>query len=41
MAFTLREDDFLFVKLGNLKPRCEPLRYQRSDLLGPVGPSPR
>jgi hypothetical protein len=27
MAFTLREDDFLFVKLGNLKPRCEPLRY--------------
>ncbi|MBI2926020.1 MAG: twin-arginine translocation signal domain-containing protein [Verrucomicrobia bacterium] len=26
MAFTLREDDFLFVKLGNLKPKCEPLR---------------
>ena len=27
MAFTLREDDFLYVKLGNLKPRCEPIRY--------------
>lgn len=27
MAFTLREDDFLYVKLGNLKPQCEPLRY--------------
>ncbi len=27
MAFTLREDDFLFVKLGNLKPKCEPLKY--------------
>ena len=27
MAYTLREDDFLFVKLGNLKPKCEPLRY--------------
>jgi hypothetical protein len=27
MAFTLREDDFLFVKLGNLKPLCEPIRY--------------
>ena len=28
LAFTLREDDFLYIKLGNLKPRCEPLRYQ-------------
>jgi hypothetical protein len=28
MAFTLREDDFLFIKLGSLKPRCEPLRHQ-------------
>lgn len=27
LAFTLREDDFLFVKLGNQKPQCEPLRY--------------
>jgi hypothetical protein len=31
MAFTLREDDFLYVKLGNLKPQCEPLRYSRPD----------
>ena len=27
LAFTLREDDFLFVKLGSLKPRCEPLNW--------------
>ncbi|NLC55755.1 MAG: hypothetical protein GX774_02830, partial [Armatimonadetes bacterium] len=27
MAYALREDDFLFIKLGSLKPRCEPLRY--------------
>lgn len=27
MAFTLREDDFLYVKLGNLKPQCEPLKF--------------
>lgn len=27
MAYTLREDDFLYVKLGNLKPQCESLRY--------------
>ena len=33
MAFTLREDDFLYVKLGNLKPQCEPLRYQPPDAL--------
>jgi hypothetical protein len=31
MAFSLREDDFLFVKLGNLKPQCEPLRYVAPD----------
>ncbi len=28
LAFTLREDDFLFVKLGNLKPNCAPLKYE-------------
>jgi hypothetical protein len=28
MAFTLREDDFLWVKLGQLKPRCDPLVYK-------------
>ncbi|MHB8522465.1 MAG: hypothetical protein ACYDH9_17135 [Limisphaerales bacterium] len=31
LAFTLREDDFLFAKLGSLKPRCEPLRYAPPD----------
>jgi hypothetical protein len=31
MAYTLREDDFLYIKLGSLKPRCEPLRYQPPD----------
>ncbi|NJL73160.1 MAG: hypothetical protein HC888_17265 [Candidatus Competibacteraceae bacterium] len=29
MAFALREDDFLFIKLGSLKPQCEPLAYAR------------
>src|ERR1019366_6276252 len=33
MAFSLREDDFLFVKLGNLKPQCEPLHYLPPDAL--------
>lgn len=28
LAYTLREDDFLWIKLGSLKPACEPLRYQ-------------
>lgn len=28
LAYTLREDDFLFVKLGNLKPKCEPITFQ-------------
>jgi hypothetical protein len=27
LAYLLREDDFLFVKLGNHKPRCERLTY--------------
>src|SRR5436190_13271897 len=27
LAFTLREDDFLYIKLGSLKPRCEPLHW--------------
>jgi hypothetical protein len=31
LAFALREDDFLFLKLGNLKPQCEPLHYQEPD----------
>jgi hypothetical protein len=28
LAFTLKEDDFLWVKLGSLKPSCPPLRYE-------------
>ena len=28
LAFALREDDFLWIKLGSLKPKCEPLHYQ-------------
>jgi len=31
MAYSLREEDFLFVKLGNLKPQCEPLVYRPPD----------
>ncbi|OHB68920.1 MAG: hypothetical protein A2Y77_13365 [Planctomycetes bacterium RBG_13_62_9] len=27
LAFTLREDDFLWIKLGSLKPACPVLRY--------------
>ena len=27
LADTLREDDFLYIKLGSLKPACPPLRY--------------
>lgn len=28
LAFCLQEDDFLWIKLGNLKPTCPPLRYE-------------
>src|SRR4051812_9555684 len=28
MEFTLREDDFLYVKLGSHKPKCAPLRFE-------------
>jgi hypothetical protein len=31
LAFALREDDFLWVKLGRLKPKCEPLRFCAPD----------
>ena len=27
LAYTLREDDFLFIKLGSHKPQCEPVRW--------------
>lgn len=28
LDIALKEDDFLFVKLGNLKPKCEPIKYK-------------
>lgn len=31
LAYTLQEDDFLYIKLGSLKPNCEPLRYRPPD----------
>ncbi|MCC6152602.1 MAG: hypothetical protein IT367_02530 [Candidatus Hydrogenedentes bacterium] len=31
LAYTLREDDFLYVKLGLLKPKCEPLKWSDPD----------
>ncbi len=31
LAYTLREDDFLFIKLGNFKPKCPPLTFQQPD----------
>jgi hypothetical protein len=31
LAHTLREDDFLWIKLGSLKPRCEKLVYAPPD----------
>jgi hypothetical protein len=31
VAYTLQEDDFLFVKLGRLKPACEPIKYAAPD----------
>ncbi len=31
MAFALKEDDFLYIKLGSRKPRCATLRYESPD----------
>jgi hypothetical protein len=31
LDFHLNEDDFLFIKLGNFKPVCEPIRYTPPD----------
>jgi len=31
LAFALQEDDFLWVKLGFIKPKCEPLLYEPQD----------
>lgn len=27
LAYSLQEDDFLYIKLGSLKPACDPVRY--------------
>ena len=29
LEFTLREDDFFFIKLGSLKPACPPIQYEQ------------
>jgi hypothetical protein len=31
LAFTLQEDDFFYIKLGLLKPRCEPVHLVKPD----------
>src|SRR5205085_2118150 len=31
LDFTLREDDFFYIKLGSSKPDCEPIRYAPPD----------
>ncbi len=31
LAVMLREEDFLWIKLGSLKPQCDPLHYQPPD----------
>ena len=31
LAYTLKEDDFLWAKLGRLKPACEPISYVEPD----------
>ncbi|MCL4216565.1 MAG: hypothetical protein KJ052_06125, partial [Candidatus Hydrogenedentes bacterium] len=31
LAYTLREDDFLWIKLGSMKPTCPPLKYTPPD----------
>ncbi len=30
LEFTLQEDDFLYIKLGSLKPECEPVKWSQS-----------
>jgi hypothetical protein len=37
LAYTLREDDFLFIKLGSLKPKCASIRYEKSGDASRVG----
>lgn len=37
LAYTLREDDFLYIKLGSLKPDCARLRYEAPDEIALAG----
>ncbi|RAJ91111.1 hypothetical protein LX87_05328 [Larkinella arboricola] len=32
LTFTLQEDDFFYIKLGSLKPDCEPIRFRASSV---------
>ncbi|WP_245189596.1 hypothetical protein [Lunatimonas salinarum] len=32
LEFTLQEDDFLYIKLGSIKPDCPPLRWKGMDV---------
>src|SRR5688572_8733914 len=36
LAYTLREDDFLYIKLGSLKPRCAAIRYEKPEDASPI-----
>ncbi|HWB02272.1 MAG TPA: hypothetical protein VG796_04555 [Verrucomicrobiales bacterium] len=31
LAFALKEDDFLYIKLGSLKPKCAPVKWAEPD----------
>lgn len=31
LTFTLQEDDFFYIKLGSIKPECEPIRFKASS----------
>jgi len=31
LSYSLRQDDFLFIKMGSLKPRCGPVSYAEPD----------
>ncbi len=31
LTFTLQEDDFFYIKLGSLKPECEPIQFKTSS----------
>ncbi|MCE6990160.1 hypothetical protein [Dyadobacter sp. CY323] len=31
LTFTLQEDDFFYIKLGSVKPECEPIRFRASS----------